>query len=87
MSGRESFASLGLHAGSDARARCSTYPDQNPILALDLGPVTFNLSVAGRDEMPGWGVEFARDLARQVQRFAAECERRHAVQQAQDAAA
>ncbi len=80
--GRASFASLGMHAGTEARVRCSTYPDQGPILGLDLGPVSLTLSIAGR-EVPGWGVEFARELARQVQQFAEECERIHTAQQSE----
>jgi hypothetical protein len=85
MSGQASITALGLIAGSDAHVRCSTYPDQGPILSVSAGPVSLDLSVLGRDEIPVWGVAFARELARQAQRFAAECERIHATQNGPDA--
>lgn len=84
MSGRGSYTSLGVYAGSDAVVRCSTYPHEGPILAVDAGRVSVNLAVAGRKDMPAWAVQFARQLAEQTQVFAAECERLHAAQAGQD---
>jgi hypothetical protein len=83
VSGRESYTSMGVYFGEDAHVRCSTYPDHGPILSLVAGPASLSLSIAGQADMPRWGVEFARALVREAQRFAAECERVGAAQQAQ----
>ena len=80
MTARDSYTSLGVYAGSDATVRCSTYPHEGPILAVDTRRVSVNLAVAGRKDTPAWAVQFARQLAEQAQVFAAECERLHAAQ-------
>ena len=68
------FGNMTLHAGPDAWVRCGTYAN---------GPLP-NLSVSGGglagEVIDAGPVRFARDLLTQVQRFAAECERLHAVQ-------
>jgi hypothetical protein len=83
MSGVESYTSMGVHPGEDAQVRCIAYPEHGPILSLGLGPMSLSLSIAGQENMPEWGVTFGQALAREAQRFAAECERVHTAQQAQ----
>ena len=80
-----SFGSAGLHIGSDWAVRCSTYPDTTPILSVDAGRTTVSVSIAPTKGMTAQGVAFARELARQAARFAADCERLHAAQQNQAA--
>lgn len=75
MSGwREGFGSLGIHAGEGTGVRCSTYQDTAPILSLDAGRLSVSISIAGR-AVPAQAVAFARELAAEAARFAAECER------------
>jgi len=50
-----------------------------PNLSVSGGGLTMTLYLAG-DVIDAGHVRFARDLVTQVQRFAAECERLHAVQ-------
>lgn len=78
MSGR-SFGRLGVHAGTDASVRCSTYPDKAPVLDVDAGPLSVALCIEGR-AVTAQAVQFARALAAQAQTFAAEVERLHAAQ-------
>ena len=75
-----SSVSASLHAGADAQVCCYAYPDGAPILAVSAGRMQVNISLCGRQEVPASAVAFARELARQAERFAAECERlRHAL--------
>jgi hypothetical protein len=84
MSGeRLSFGSVGLYVGPDWAVRCSTYPDQAPILGVDGGRMTVTIS-ADRRWVSADAVQFARELASQAARFAAECERLHAAQHTQE---
>jgi hypothetical protein len=83
MSAEPSLASLSVHAGEDARVDCYLYPREGPILTVQAGRTWLNLTIAGRSPIPASGVAFARALVREAQRFAAECERLHAAQQAQ----
>ncbi len=78
MSDGGSFASLGVHVGADWMVRCDTYPDTTPILSVKAGPSWVSLSIAARTVIPAEAVAFARELARQAARFAADCERLHA---------
>ncbi len=47
-------------------------------LAIGAGQVTVHISIARREEIPAEAVEFARELAQQAERFAADCERLNA---------
>jgi hypothetical protein len=78
VSGRETVVSLTVSAGGDAQVNCWVYPAQGPILSLDAGRTSLTISTAGSREMPAESVAFARTLAREAQRFVAECERMHA---------
>ena len=84
MSDGGSFASLGVHVGADWMVRCDTHPDTTPILSVKAGPSWVSLSIAARTVIPAEAVAFARELARQAARFAADCERLHAGQQDRD---
>jgi hypothetical protein len=77
-SGGGSFGTAGLHVGSDRQVRCSACPDGLPILSAGAGDSGFMITLAGRSVPGRGGVEFARELAAQAARFAAECERIHA---------
>lgn len=57
---------------------CHTYPDTTPILSIDAGRCGVSLSIAGRTEIPASAVEFAREMARQAEAFAADCAQLHA---------
>jgi hypothetical protein len=80
-----SFSHTSFHIGSDLMARCSTYPDQVPILSLDAGNSSVSITPAGT-EATDTAVNFARALLRSVQEFADEIERMHAAQHADPAA-
>ena len=80
-----SFSHTSLHIGSDWRVRCSTYPDQTPILGIDAGSAVLSITPKGHDADEA-AVEFARALLREVQAFAAEIERLHAEPAATDPA-
>ena len=77
-SGRGSFAYLGVHVGTGWTIRCDTYPHTTPILTVGCGSLAVSFSIAARTAMAAKGVAFARELARQAGRFAADCERLHA---------
>jgi hypothetical protein len=85
VTGRESFSSVSVRAGEGARVCCHRYPSEAPILSLDAGEASLSITVGGRNEVTAWAVEFARQIVREAERFAAECERMHAAQQAQGA--
>lgn len=76
-----SFGSQWVHAGADSGVHCSTYPGEAPILALDTGRTSTNITVADRNDVDADAVRFARELAEAAQQFAAECERLYAAQQ------
>ena len=78
-----SFAHAWLHVGSDFTIRCSTYPDQVPILSIDAGSSAISLTSATRDATDD-ALRFARSLARHAQEFADEVERMHAAKLADD---
>jgi hypothetical protein len=71
------MAHLGLHVGQDWWTFLSTYPDHSPILTINVGSTTVNISITGNNADQA-AVEFARDLARQAAGFVAEVERLHA---------
>jgi hypothetical protein len=72
-----SFTHIGIHVGADWRVRCSTYENRTPILDINAGSVTVDLSVKGTNADQS-AVSFAHELVRNVQAFAAEIERLHA---------
>ncbi|HUY50195.1 MAG TPA: hypothetical protein VMV92_31570 [Streptosporangiaceae bacterium] len=73
-----SFGHASVHVGADWGVRCSVYPDQAPILTVDAGNTAVSITVTGRSAPGPQAVEFARELAAQAARFAAECERLNA---------
>jgi hypothetical protein len=79
-----SFGQLSLHTGRDGRVWCCTYPDSAPILNITVASTTVAVCMAG-EQISAEFVAFARELARGTKRFAAEAERLHADQQANDA--
>jgi len=81
-----SFGSVSLHVGTDWYVQCSTYQDTTPILTVDAGNCGVSVSIAGRTRITAEAVAFARELARQTARFAADCERLHAAHTGREAA-
>ena len=73
-----SFGHASVHVGADWGVRCSAYPDQAPILTVDAGTTAVSITVTARSAPGPQSVEFARELAAQAARFAAECERLNA---------
>ena len=75
-SGGGSFGRVGLYVGEDWWTWLSTYEAHTPILDISCGSTTVSLSIADRKVgIPA--VEFARELAQEAARFAAEVERLH----------
>ena len=75
-SGGGSSGRVGLYVGEDWWTWLSTYDDHTPILDISCGSTTVSLSVTDRQVgIPA--VEFARELADNAARFAAEVERLH----------
>jgi hypothetical protein len=75
-SGGGSFGRIGLFVGEDWWTWLSLYDYHTPILDISCGSTTVSLSIADRKVgIPA--VEFARDLAQEAARFAAEVERLH----------
>jgi hypothetical protein len=68
---------LGMHVGQDWWTHLSTYDDHTPILDISCGSMTVAISMAGR-QVTSPALEFARELAAQAAKFAAEVERLHA---------
>ena len=66
-------------AGEDWQVTCHTYKLTTPILVIGAGSATVSVSIRRHEDMPSSGVAFARELVRQAGRFAAECERLHAL--------
>ena len=78
-SGGSSFSRVSLHMGENWHTFLSTYPDHPPILDISAGSTAVAFSIAGR-AVTDAAVEFARELAEQAARYAAEMERLHAWQ-------
>jgi hypothetical protein len=72
-----SFSHTSFHVGPDFTARCSTYPDQVPILSLDAASSSVSITPDGMEATDA-AVKLARDLLRAVRQFAGEIERMHA---------
>jgi hypothetical protein len=76
-----SISSFGLYVGTDALVMCHHYADKTPILVIDVEGCSVSISVKGRDASES-ALQFARELVRKAQAFAAEVERLHARQTA-----
>ncbi len=68
---------LGMYFGEDWWTFLSTYDDHTPILDISCGSTTVSLSITER-KTGAAAVRFARELASQAAKFAAEVERLHA---------
>jgi hypothetical protein len=79
-----SFGQVSLHTGRDGRVWCCTYPDDAPILNITAASTTVVVCLGG-EQVSAEFVAFARELASETERFAAEAERLHADQQASGA--
>ena len=77
-SGGGSSGHIGVYVGEDWWTHLSTYEDHTPILDISCGSMTVAISVADR-RSPTRRVRFARELAAQAAKFAAEVERLHAL--------
>ena len=71
-----SLTSIGVYVGEDWWTHLSTYHDHTPILDISVGSMTVALGIA-QQKVSTAAVEFARELASQAARFAAEVERLH----------
>jgi hypothetical protein len=76
-SGGGSSEHLGMYVGEDWWTFLSTYDDHTPILDISCGSTTVSLSITER-KTGAAAVRFARELASQAAKFAAEVERLHA---------
>ena len=72
-----SHGHIGMYVGQDWWTFLSTYDDHTPILDISCGSMTVAISVADR-KVTDHSLEFARELAAQAAKFAAEVERLHA---------
>jgi len=72
-----SHGHVGMYVGQDWSTFLSTYDDHTPILDISCGSMTVAISVADR-QVTGPALDFARELAAQAAKFAAEVERLHA---------
>lgn len=80
-SGGGSFTHVNMHVAEDWRTHLSTYPDHPPILDIGAGSTSVVFSTTGL-RVTEAAVEFARELASQAARFAAEVERLRAMHDA-----
>jgi hypothetical protein len=75
-SGGGSFGHVSVQVGADWWTHLSTYEDYSPILDLEAGSTSLSVCIAG-GQFDESAVQFARELAQQAARFAAEVERLH----------
>ena len=68
---------IGVYIGENWYTHLCTYNDHTPILDISTGSAMVALSLASQ-EVSAPAVEFARELASQAAKFAAEIERLHA---------
>jgi hypothetical protein len=71
-----SLTSIGVYVGQDWWTHLSAYDDHTPILDITAGSMTVALGIAGQ-KVSTAAVDFARELASQAAKFAAEVERLH----------
>ena len=71
-----SLTSIGVYIGQDWWTHLSTYDDHTPILDISVGSMTVALGIA-QQKVSTAAVDFARELASQAAKFAAEVERQH----------
>jgi hypothetical protein len=74
-----SFGQLSVHVGADWRVWCDTYPESTPILNIGVASTGVVLCIAD-ERISAEAVSFARKLAREAERFAADVERLNAAQ-------
>jgi hypothetical protein len=75
-SGGGSFGHLIVQVSDDWCTHLSTYDDHSPILDVDVGSTSVSVCIAGRT-IDQSAADFARELAAQAAKFAAEVERLH----------
>ena len=81
-----SFSRISFHVGADWQIFCHTYGDTTPIFDIGAGTASVAISIRGRTADKD-AVEFARALADEARKFAAEVERMHAAQPGETKAA
>lgn len=82
-----SLISINIHLGPDTQFRCYTYPDTSPILSMTFDGGWLDLAPRERKTITDQDLRNARALVAQAQTYLAECERLHARQIANSAAA
>ena len=82
-SGGGSSGHIGVYVGQDWWTHLSTYDDHTPILDISCGSMSVAISISDQ-QVSGPAVEFARELAAQAAKFAAEVERLRAAHHAPD---
>ena len=82
-SGGGSFGHVSVQVGGDWWTHLSTYEDYSPILDIEAGSTSVSVCIAdGNFDQPA--VQFARELAEQAAKFAAEVERLHGLRGGND---
>ena len=74
-----SMTRIGLHVGGDWWTQLYTYADHSPILDIDAGSTSVSLCFDA-PQLTAAAVKFARELASNAAKFAAEVERMHGCQ-------
>ena len=75
-----SFSRVSVHVGADWTVRAVTYPGQVPLLEIGAGQTAISFFLSSR-VLRSSTVEFATELARETERFAAEVQRMYAAAQ------
>jgi hypothetical protein len=75
-----SFSRVSVHVGADWTVRAITCPGQVPLLEIGAGQTEISFCLSSRD-LRASTVEFATELARETERFAAEVQRMYAAAQ------
>ena len=75
-----SYSRVSVHVGSHWRVRCIPVTSQPPLLDIDAGETEISIGITGQ-EIRASAVEFAAELARETERFAAEVQRMYAAAQ------
>jgi len=83
--GGGSFGHVSVQVGGDWWTHLSTYEDYSPILDLEAGSTAVSVCIAG-GQFDDSAVAFARELAEQAAKFAAEVERLHGLRGGNDEA-
>jgi hypothetical protein len=75
-----------LYLTGRSRIQCCTYADQAPILALDDQCVSVAITAPSRDRVTAGDLDIARRLAKAVETYVSDLERRIEAQDTKDAA-